>query len=111
MNKYRIHQFLEDFLSCVSWLHAAKSAPSRDADFLFYKKPAIPFKAFTMSDIGINDENQILELPRVNRSVRARQLLEDCNELERWLNARGVSMRERFYMQQPAGTRNQTINN
>jgi hypothetical protein len=88
--------FLSNFITCVSWLAAEKRRRVSFEDFIFYRKTDDTYNAFKPRDLGIRDENQAIKLPNVNKTVIAKDFIKDVNELEKWLNKKGFTLRGRL---------------
>jgi hypothetical protein len=67
-------------------------------DFYFYKKPEIPHRPIVLFEIGAESDNQLVVLPGVNKAFPAGHVLKDANELERWLNKRGLSLKDGSFL-------------
>jgi hypothetical protein len=88
--------YLSNFITCLLWLAGAKKKEFKDDDFIFYKKTMVTFKPFTLDDFGITSEHQMIKLPKVKKTVLAANFIKDVNELERWLNKKGYTLRNDF---------------
>jgi hypothetical protein len=86
-------RYLSNFVTCLLWLAGAKKKQFKDDDFIFHKKTTVAFVPFSLNDFDISNENQMIKLPKVNTSVLARDFLKDVNELEKWLDKKGYTLR------------------
>ncbi len=96
-NRFMLHGFLSRFIACLTRLAEARKTPDGE-DFYFYKKPSIPHQPIRFLEIGAESERQLVVLPGVNRAYRVGDVLKQANEVERWLNQRGLSLRDGSFL-------------
>ncbi len=101
-NRFMLHGFLSRFIACLTRLAEARKTPDGE-DFYFYKKPEIPHQPIRFFEIGAESEHQLVVLPGVNRAYRVGDVLKQANEVERWLNQRGLSLKDGSFL--PHGVR------